>query len=67
MSCARHTWQEVGHIAGTISVECRECGSVAIVDRAGALLAGPFDQLTIGGVTAASARPVQLSFDLVTA
>ena len=60
MSCARHTWQEVGHIAGTISVECA-CGAVAIVDRAGALLAGPFDQLTIGGVTAASARPVQLA------
>jgi hypothetical protein len=27
MSCARHHWNEVGHVGSTISVECPDCGS----------------------------------------
>ena len=47
MSCARHHWNEVGRVGPTISVECTECGSVAIVDRLGALLDGPHLQTTL--------------------
>jgi hypothetical protein len=47
MSCARHHWREVGHVGPTISVECSECGSVAVVDRLGAVLDGPHLQATL--------------------
>jgi hypothetical protein len=64
MSCSRHTWQTVGVIAGLVSAECDECGSVAVLDRAGAIQSGPFLALTFPTVTAAAARPVQLSLVL---
>jgi hypothetical protein len=47
MSCARHRWSEIGHVGPTISVECSECGSVAVVDRLGAVLDGPHLQATL--------------------
>ena len=49
MSCDRHRWTEVGHVGPTISVECRECGSSAVVDRDGVLMAGPFQELDLFG------------------
>ena len=49
MSCARHRWIEVGHVGPTISVECAECGSVAVVDRVGAVLDGPFLEVDLFG------------------
>ena len=48
MTCARHHWHEVGHVGSTIiSVECSECGSVAVVDRTGVVLDGPHLQATL--------------------
>jgi hypothetical protein len=49
MSCTSHRWSEVGHVGPTISVECGECGSVAIVDRHGAVLDGPFQEVDLFG------------------
>ena len=56
MSCARHRWSEVGHVGSTISVECLDCGSVAVVDRLGALLDGPFLELDLGNPPAGQLR-----------
>ncbi len=64
MSCARHAWLEVGRVLRTITVECPECGSTAVVDRDGALLVGPFLQAVMPAVVSAAARPVQLAFAL---
>jgi hypothetical protein len=47
MSCRQHPWHEVGHVGPTISVECPECGSTAVVDRDGAVIAGPHLQATL--------------------
>jgi hypothetical protein len=61
MSCGRHHWTEVGHVGPTVSVECVECGAVAVIDEHGALLAGPFTQAPLF----ARARNEQLAFALV--
>jgi hypothetical protein len=48
MTCTRHNWLEVGHIGtAAITVECPDCGATAVVNRAGALLTGPFTQATL--------------------
>ena len=47
MTCARHHWHEVGHVGLTIGVECVDCGSVAVVDRTGAVIDGPHLQVTL--------------------
>jgi hypothetical protein len=49
VSCLSHRWTEVGHVGPTISVECRECGSSAVVDRDGVLMAGPFLEVDLFG------------------
>jgi hypothetical protein len=49
MTCLSHRWSEVGHVGPTISVECQECGSSAVVDRDGAVIAGPFVEIDLFG------------------
>lgn len=49
MSCDLHRWVEVGHVGPTISVSCAQCGAVAVVDRDGAVIAGPFVEVDLFG------------------
>ena len=62
MTC-RHAWLEVGHIGSVaITVEC-ECGATAVVDRHGALLTGPFTQLSM--LAPAGVQGVLFEFEAV--